>query len=266
MQKVKINKVVRGPQDDGSFDSQNGKVYVTAWLCDVDVDGAPSGEVKIRVGSVSEGPNPPLAKYVAPGGIIVPNKQGIKEYRGKREVYADSKATKDANGDGYSGSGDGGGGSPRGSQAPSRGYSWPSGGDYSFDDLKSLLNESRGFVCEEFGEQGDDTVATYSCKLFEMACSMGVKVGGRAPETKPGSSMNNPMRNKLLEQIAGVIDKAGLRDDFNDGNVMDDDLLEMWKSAGGNETKFSIGLAKALTPNSGVAKADPEDLGDDAPF
>ena len=119
---VKIIKVKKGPQDDGSYDGAKGTIYVTAWLCDAEVDGKTIRDLKVRVGSQKEG-ECHNGKYVVDGGFIIPNSQGIKTYNNKVEVYMDGRATKEANGEGY-GSGGGGRRESGGATARADSHGW----------------------------------------------------------------------------------------------------------------------------------------------
>jgi len=180
-----IKEVKRGPQAGGSFgeDSQFGATYVTEWLCSANgSDGTQYENIKVRIGAKSAGTSPPNGKYVAPGGIIVPNKQGIKEYpedSGKFEVYADAGSTKDANGDAYQG---GGGGSSSGGGGGG-GYAAPSSAQYSTEDLLALYewcyNEAIGVIGSDMS---DDSIIAATATLFIQATRSGCRA--TPPATK----------------------------------------------------------------------------------
>jgi len=258
MSGVKIVRVLRGPQEDGGFDADKGHVYVTAWLCDTEIDGRPVPDVKIRVGSQSEGTNPPLAKYITPGGIVVPNRQGVREYKGKKEVYADSKGTKEANGDGFRGGGGSGGGPARatgGHAAPRSGGGY-SDTPYTFDELVALKKACFDAALDVLGahDLADklDAAQAYSATLFIQATRSGVRLGGsEVREPAPaagdaGASGHEEDRDEVLRRIKAAITSAGLADDVAAAGLSRGRVLDLWQVCAGNKTEFLLRLRESL--------------------
>jgi len=248
---VRINKVKKGPQDDGSFgaDSQYGETFVTAWLCDVDVDGSVF-EAKVRVGSKSAGTNPPLAKYIEAGTEIVPNKQGIKDYKGMKEIYLDSKATKDVNGDAFGG---GGGSTSRSSHAGSpQNVSQPKGngrGDKGMA-IGCALNNAVKVAIDEKGKDGEvdlDRVEAVATRLMAIEEAL---AGGKPPVT-----------DDVWTTIEAALKSTGMKDQFDAGDVTKARAIEIWGEANGNATAFGIVLKNELAP-----PAEDEDGASTLPF
>jgi len=187
---IVIQSVNAGPQvdpRDGGFQTDNGFVHVTEWMCSAEDDSGTAYEnIKVRVGAKSAGTEPHMAKYVVPGGILVANKRGIQEHNGKYEVYAASKETKEANGDGYSG-----GGQQQGNtqQQPAQGGTQPTqkarqaapAGSYTFAGLGALYGLCHDTAIELVGKVGDAALVSVANKLFGAALASGIKAPVAAP-------------------------------------------------------------------------------------
>jgi len=243
---VRIDKVKAGPQVDpngGGYETSNGFIHVTEWMCDIDVDGKVM-EAKVRVGSKSEGTSPPLAKYIEAGCVIVPNKQGIKEFHGKHEVYLNSTATKDANGDG-GGFGDSSGASHTTSTAPQNSHGGAGVGTSKGDRgqaVGSAINNAVRIAIEERGDGGEVSfgrIKGVAGELFAL---------GETLMNQP--SIAPPAEPDLWVTVEACIKASGLTESFNAGDVTPEEATAMYETAGCNPTEFGMALKAKLDEDS----------------
>lgn len=239
-QTINITGVKVGPEPDGSFgaDSRDGETFVTSWVVEAEVDGRAIDKLRLSAGSKDRSKLPVIAQYVTEGGTVVSNDKGIKNYKGTLEAYLDSKATREANGDGYKG---GGAPAPRSPQ--------PSGMDAS----------AVAWLMAASANQYDGSDALAWAKDVVMLHDVALKLitgAGKAAPAAPAVPLELKLAKAVLQEAGIAPEQAG----------NDNAIVSLWKECNGNKLTFAMKAARLAAPKQPEEsdKAEPSD--DNLPF
>jgi len=255
---VNIVSVEKGPQTEEPWESDNGTIHKTAWLCNVDAGGVQE-QAKVTVGSKSPG-HPPNGKYIEAGRAFCSKQR--KEYQGVAQYWLDSTATKALHGDSYGG-GQSGGGSSGGAGGASKGGGYDGVGQSIGNAITNATSVAVAEMKSGDGRVDISRLSAVALAIFsisrELNASVGAGVSGAAPDTVSGQ-MNDPMREKLLQATDTAIDKAGLRGTFDQVSIPDDEVIKLWNDCAANESQFVIRLNNQINRlMAGEKTGDPSD-------
>jgi hypothetical protein len=248
MKKIEIKQVNEGPIPAGSFDTNNGTLYKTAWKVCGSVDGGPDDIYVIEVGAKSDS-SCPNGKYVEAGKTICANK--VTEYQGEKKIYMDGKATKAENGEAWTG----GNSSPSTSSAPNNapqqsGDSHPNG-----MAIGCCLNNATLIAIAEKGLDGEvsvDRIKEVAGRLLSVSTELegiNTQPTPQKPAGEPAVSSDSDKDAILLlfsNEVKPEIVKIGLWDKFKEKGIGVSTVVGAWKGCGNNMAQFAVQLSGLL--------------------
>lgn len=252
---VQITAIHTGPFDDGQWNGQHGTIYYMGWTADVIVNGQAQSNVKLRIGTKTQGQSKHVALMVV-GGTF-PSKDP-REHNGVTEYQVDGQALYDRGGGAPSG---GGQGQPSGGQG---------GGGARVDNTIGIqvghaINNAVQMAVAEYGNGGfdamdDANIEKHARAIYALSQKLKAELSAKPPAQQAAEAPD------LTPMVQAIINDEGMGEALGASQHSVADCVKVFKhsSIGMDRAKFVAYLKTTLSIGANEPEDDPDD--DNLPF